>query len=141
MIYAHKYNSLLLCSEVLYFCIRLLTVLVLFVFGASLLFSLALGNAFSAEPFNGLGVEFSGMRLRKEYDSSSNSISSSISSISRTSSESEHAMVVGAGDLEADADSLTCRQSGLSSNDQFENDGRRKVLFMSFVITFIWTTE
>ncbi|WOL08835.1 mediator of RNA polymerase II transcription subunit 13 isoform X1 [Canna indica] len=88
---------------------------------------LALGNAFSAEPFNGLGLEFSGIRSQKQYNSSSNSISSSISSISRTSSESDHAMVAGSGDLEADADSLTCRQSGLSSNDQFENDGHRKV--------------
>ncbi|XP_018684609.1 mediator of RNA polymerase II transcription subunit 13 isoform X1 [Musa acuminata AAA Group] len=88
---------------------------------------LALGDAFISDPFNGLGVEFNGMRLQKQYNSSSNSISSSISSISRTSSESEHATAVGAGDLEADADSLTCRQSGLSSNDQFENDGPRKV--------------
>ncbi|KAJ8471301.1 hypothetical protein OPV22_025644 [Ensete ventricosum] len=88
---------------------------------------LALGDAFISDPFHGLGVEFNGMRLQKQYNSSSNSISSSISSISRTSSESEHATAVGAGDLEADADSLTCRQSGLSSNDQFENDGPRKV--------------
>ncbi|URE18793.1 Mediator complex subunit 13 C-terminal [Musa troglodytarum] len=88
---------------------------------------LALGDAFISDPFSGLGVEFNGMRLQKQYISSSNSISSSISSISRTSSESEHATAVGAGDLEADADSLTCRQSGLSSNDQFENDGPRKV--------------
>lgn len=36
-------------------------------------------------------------------------------------------MAVGDGDLEADADSVTCRQSGLSTNDQIENDGHRKV--------------
>lgn len=101
-----------------------------------LLPSLALGDAFISDPFNGLGVEFNGMRLQKQYNSSSNSISSSISSISRTSSESEHATAVGAGDLEADADSLTCRQSGLSSNDQFENDGPRKVLLMPFGFLF-----
>ncbi|XP_042437383.1 mediator of RNA polymerase II transcription subunit 13-like [Zingiber officinale] len=87
---------------------------------------LAIGNASNAEPFSGLGVEFSHLAQQKQYNSSSNSITSSISSISRTSSESGHAMAVGDGDLEADADSVTCRQSGLSTNDQIENDGHRK---------------
>lgn len=38
-------------------------------------------------------------------------------------------MNTGAGDLEADADSLTCVQSGLSSADQLNSDGRRLVCF------------
>lgn len=36
-------------------------------------------------------------------------------------------MTTGAGDLDADADSLTCGQSGLSSADQLNNDGLRLV--------------
>lgn len=87
----------------------------------------AFGNTCDSGPLDGLGVEFNGTRLQKQYNSSSNSITSSISSVSSTSSESDYAIGAGAGDLEADADSLTCRQSGLSSNDQFENDGRKMV--------------
>ncbi|XP_008807938.3 mediator of RNA polymerase II transcription subunit 13 isoform X1 [Phoenix dactylifera] len=87
----------------------------------------AFGNTCCSGPLDGLGGEFSGMRLQKQYNSSSNSITSSISSVSSTSSDSEYAVAAGAGDLEADADSLTCRHSGLSSNDQFENDGRKMV--------------
>lgn len=58
------------------------------------------------------------------YNSSSNSNSSSISS---SSSDSVHKSNIGPNELEADADSLTCRQSGLSSNDLLENDGRKLV--------------
>lgn len=59
--------------------------------------------------------------------SSSNSNSSSISSVSSTSSDSDYHMTPEAGDLEADADSLTCRQSGLSSNNQLEIDDHKQV--------------
>lgn len=63
-------------------------------------------------------------QIRGEHDfkSSSNSNSSSISS---TSSDSDHKMASGVGELEADADSLTCRHSGLSSNDNFPSDGSK----------------
>ncbi|EOY08936.1 RNA polymerase II transcription mediators isoform 1 [Theobroma cacao] len=63
-------------------------------------------------------VEFSGIHTQHCYNSSSNSNNSSISSISSSSSDS---VTTGARDLEADADS-SCRQSGLSSNDQMEID-------------------
>lgn len=56
------------------------------------------------------------------YNSSSNSNSSSISTISSSSSDSDYKMTTGVSELEADADSLNCRQSGLSSNNQLEND-------------------
>lgn len=36
-------------------------------------------------------------------------------------------MTTGAEDLDADADSLMCGQSGLSSVDQLNNDGLRSV--------------
>lgn len=64
--------------------------------------------------------------MQRKNNSSSNSNSSSISSISSTSSESDND-ILGANDLEADADSLTCKQSGLASTDQFENDGHKMV--------------
>ncbi|XP_022742106.1 mediator of RNA polymerase II transcription subunit 13 isoform X2 [Durio zibethinus] len=63
-------------------------------------------------------VEFSGVHTKHGFNSSSNSNDSSISSVSSSSSES---VTTGAHDLEADADS-SCRQSGLSSNDQMETD-------------------
>lgn len=66
-----------------------------------------------------------GIRSEQEYHSSSNSISSSISSISGTSSDSDCQMAAGVGELEADADSLTSRQSGLSSYDQLPNNGSK----------------
>ncbi|KAM7523061.1 hypothetical protein LguiA_012963 [Lonicera macranthoides] len=73
---------------------------------------------------DGSWLEPSSIRSQHGYhNSSSNSNSSSISSIS-TSSDSDYKMNTGGtGDLEADADSLTCRQSGLSSADQFHNGG------------------
>lgn len=55
-------------------------------------------------------VEPNGARTQRGYNSSSNSNSSSISSISSSSGDSDY-MITAAGDLEADADSLTCRQS------------------------------
>ncbi|XP_009596814.1 mediator of RNA polymerase II transcription subunit 13-like isoform X1 [Nicotiana tomentosiformis] len=61
------------------------------------------------------------MRSNRQYNSSSNSNSSSVSSVSTSSSDSDY-KTSGAGDLEADADSLMCRPSGLSSVDQSRND-------------------
>ncbi|KAK8938453.1 Mediator of RNA polymerase II transcription subunit 13 [Platanthera zijinensis] len=74
-----------------------------------------------------LGIDFSGADLKRKYNSSSNSTYSSTSSTDSTSTGSEHADGTVTGDLEADADSLASRQSGLSSNDQFDNDGKKLV--------------
>ncbi|XP_020677957.1 mediator of RNA polymerase II transcription subunit 13 isoform X1 [Dendrobium catenatum] len=74
------------------------------------------------------GIDFSGTGLKRKHNSSSNNSScSSTSSTGSTSSGSDHAAGIVTGDLEADADSLTSRQSGLSSNDQFDNDGKKMV--------------
>ncbi|KAL9455446.1 hypothetical protein AB3S75_010799 [Citrus x aurantiifolia] len=78
------------------------------------------GNMDSLE---GSWIETNGILAQRGYNSSSNSNNSSISSISGSSSDSDYQMNARTGDLEADADSLTCRQSGLSSNDQLENEG------------------
>ncbi|CAM8916712.1 unnamed protein product [Rhodiola kirilowii] len=51
-------------------------------------------------------------------DSSNNSNDSSISSLSYSSSDTDHKMGTDAGDLEADADSLTGSQYGLSTKDR-----------------------
>lgn len=69
----------------------------------------------------GSWTEINGIHAKHGYNSSSNSNSSSISTISSSSSDSDHKMATGAGELEGDADSLTCRQSGLSSNHLLEN--------------------
>ncbi|KAJ6702761.1 hypothetical protein OIU85_028791, partial [Salix viminalis] len=74
----------------------------------------------------GSWIESNGLRMQHSFNSSSNSNSSSISSISSGSSDSDYKMTT--SELEADADSLSCRQSGLSSNDQMENDGLKLVL-------------
>ncbi|KAL5834084.1 hypothetical protein ACOSQ3_017758 [Xanthoceras sorbifolium] len=78
------------------------------------------GNIDSME---GSWMESNRGHTQRGYDSSSNSNSSSISSISGSSSDSDYKITT--GDLEADADSQTCRQSGLSSNDQLESDGHK----------------
>ena len=79
-------------------------------------------------------VESRGIYTQHGYNSSSNSNNSSISSISSSSSDS---VTTGARDLEADADS-SCRQSGLSSNDQMETDCLKLVHFyLLFVATFV----
>ncbi|KAK6159438.1 hypothetical protein DH2020_006752 [Rehmannia glutinosa] len=70
----------------------------------------------------GSSLEPSGTRSQHGYRSSSNSNSSSNCSISSSSSDSDQ-KTLGAGDLEADADSLMSRQSGLSSLGQMQNDG------------------
>ncbi|XP_047153957.1 mediator of RNA polymerase II transcription subunit 13 [Vigna umbellata] len=67
-------------------------------------------------------TEINGARTQNSYDSSSNSNSSSISSLSASSSDSDH-KTTGPSELEADADSLTCRQSMVSSADQLDSDG------------------
>ncbi|KAK7331485.1 hypothetical protein VNO77_25710 [Canavalia gladiata] len=66
--------------------------------------------------------EINGTRTQNSYDSSSNSNSSSISTLSASSSDSDY-KTTGPSELEADADSLTCRQSMVSSGDQLESDG------------------
>lgn len=77
-------------------------------------------------------------RSQHGYNSSSNSNSSSISSISSSSSDSDYKMTMGVSELEADADSLNCRQSGLSSNDQLENDCPKLVLICLYhKITYV----
>ncbi|QCE13020.1 mediator of RNA polymerase II transcription subunit 13 [Vigna unguiculata] len=67
-------------------------------------------------------IEINGARMQNSYDSSSNSNSSSISSLSASSSDSDY-KTTGPSELEADADSLTCRQSMVSSADQLDSDG------------------
>ncbi|KAK4266691.1 hypothetical protein QN277_027573 [Acacia crassicarpa] len=69
-----------------------------------------------------LWTESNGNCMQHGYDSSSNSNSSSISSLSASSSDSD-LKTAGPSELEADADSLTCRQSVVSSGDQWESDG------------------
>ncbi|KAI4317451.1 hypothetical protein L6164_025318 [Bauhinia variegata] len=77
------------------------------------------GNVdFAEDPW----TETNGTRTQHGCDSSSNSNSSSISSLSASSSDSDF-KTTGPSELEADADSLTCRQSVISSGDQLEIDG------------------
>ncbi|XP_022860473.1 mediator of RNA polymerase II transcription subunit 13 isoform X3 [Olea europaea var. sylvestris] len=80
------------------------------------------GSDGKADSKDGSSLEPSGTHSQHGYRSSSNSNSSSICSVSSSSTDSDN-KVSGAGDLEADADSLMCRQSGLSSIDQSLNDG------------------
>ncbi|XP_050879471.1 mediator of RNA polymerase II transcription subunit 13 isoform X3 [Lathyrus oleraceus] len=67
-------------------------------------------------------TEYNGSRTQNGYDSSSNSNSSSISSLSASSSDSDY-KTTGPSELEADADSLACRQSMISSVDRLGSDG------------------
>ncbi|CAI9108175.1 OLC1v1007721C1 [Oldenlandia corymbosa var. corymbosa] len=69
----------------------------------------------------GSRLDMNGFRSHHGYHSSSNSNNSSISSISGSSSDSDY-KTSGVADLDADADSLTCQHSGLSSIDQLHND-------------------
>ncbi|KAJ6837568.1 mediator of RNA polymerase II transcription subunit 13 [Iris pallida] len=87
---------------------------------------LAFGSTCDGDFLDGIAVEFDGKRFQRLYNSCTNSNSSSISSINSTSSDDDPAMT-GAGDLEADADSLSYEKSGLPSNAHFENDGRKLV--------------
>ncbi|KAK7265984.1 hypothetical protein RIF29_18621 [Crotalaria pallida] len=85
----------------------------------SLSFIHSVGNVDSAEdPW----TEINGTRTQNSYDSSSNSNSSSISSLSASSSDSDY-KTTGPSELEADADSFTCRQPVVSSGDQLQSDG------------------
>ncbi|KAJ4977034.1 hypothetical protein NE237_002140 [Protea cynaroides] len=95
-------------------------------FGSSF-FMECLGTAGKIESIEGPWSESNGIRSLHSYNSSSNSNSSSLSSLSSTSSESDYRTTMGTGDLEADADSLTCKQSDLSSIDQFHSDGQKLV--------------
>lgn len=70
--------------------------------------------------------ESDGISLKHGLNSSSNSNDSSISSISSISSDSDCRAKATSGDLEADADSLTGRQSGLSSVDPMETNGLKQ---------------
>lgn len=82
------------------------------------------------EPINDVLVE-SAARTQQRYNSSSNSNGSSLSSISSTSSGSENLGAIGTRDLEADADSVACRQSGLSRNEHIDNNDRKMVILAS----------
>lgn len=86
------------------------------------------GNIDSME---GSWTESNKLHTQHGYDSSSNSNSSSISSISGSSSDSDYKMMN--SELEADADSLTCRQSGLSSNEQLGSDVHKSVLNFVYI--------
>lgn len=68
-------------------------------------------------------AEYNGSRTQNSYDSSSNSNSSSISSLSASSSDSDY-KTTGPSELEADADSLACRQSMISSADRLGSDAK-----------------
>ncbi|XP_077214346.1 RNA polymerase II transcription mediator isoform X2 [Tasmannia lanceolata] len=85
------------------------------------------GSTSNMESLVGPWIESNGIRPHHSHNSSNNGNSSSISSISSTSSDSEYGMAMGPGDLDADADSVACGQSGLSTNDQFGNDGHKMV--------------
>ncbi|CAA6663353.1 unnamed protein product [Spirodela intermedia] len=94
--------------------------------------SLELESAAMVEPISGVMVESASMSngaamVQQRYNSSSNSNGSSLSSISSTSSGSENVAAVGTRDLEADADSVACRQSGLSRNEHVDNNDRKMV--------------
>ena len=65
--------------------------------------------------------------LQRGLNSSSNSNNSSISSLSGSSSDSDCRTKATSGDLEADADSLIGRQSGLSSVGAMETTGVKQV--------------
>lgn len=93
-------------------------------------------SASNMDCMEGSTAEINGIHTKHGYNSSSNSNTSSIGSISSSSSDSDHKMTAGARELEADADSLTCRQSGLSSNDQSENDCTKMVLHYPKINSF-----
>lgn len=87
-------------------------------FGSSFFVNCANGKADSRD---GSQLESNELRAQHGYHSSSNSNNSSNSSMTSSSSDSDYD-ACGGGDLEADADSFACRQSGLSSTDQSKSD-------------------
>ncbi|KAG2251525.1 hypothetical protein Bca52824_081661 [Brassica carinata] len=72
------------------------------------------------------GNKNDGFYEKNGYNSSGSSRNSSISSTSSASSGSGWRMTSRTGDLDADADSLTCRQSGLTSNDDRPKSGSKR---------------
>ncbi|KAH9604005.1 hypothetical protein KSS87_023608 [Heliosperma pusillum] len=72
--------------------------------------------------------ESDGIYSRRGFNSSSNSNTSSVSSICSSSSDSDCITKATFGDLEADADSLNGRQSGLSSFTSMETNGPKQGL-------------
>ncbi|XP_074292645.1 mediator of RNA polymerase II transcription subunit 13 [Silene latifolia] len=72
--------------------------------------------------------ESDGIYSRHGFNSSSNSNTSSVSSICSSSSDSDCITKATFGDLEADADSLNGRQSGLSSFTSMETNGPKQGL-------------
>jgi mediator of RNA polymerase II transcription subunit 13 len=80
------------------------------------------------DPWN----EYNGSRTQNSYDSSSNSNNSSISSLSASSSDSDY-KITGPSELEADADSLACRQSMMASADRLGSDGPKLVCCYLFL--------
>jgi mediator of RNA polymerase II transcription subunit 13 len=63
----------------------------------------------------GLGVNSNYLRLRRKKNKC-NSMASSVSSVSSTSDGSQRAVAT-EGDIVADADSMSCRQSDMPSNN------------------------
>ncbi|RID62473.1 hypothetical protein BRARA_E01544, partial [Brassica rapa] len=72
------------------------------------------------------GNKSDGFYEKNGYNSSGSSRNSSISSTSSASSGSGWRMASRTGDLDADADSLTCRQSGLTCNDDRPKSGSKR---------------
>ncbi|CAH8358840.1 unnamed protein product [Eruca vesicaria subsp. sativa] len=72
------------------------------------------------------GNKSDGSYGKNGYNSSGSSRNSSISSTSSASSGSGWRMTSRTGDLDADADSLTCRQSGLTCNDDHPKSGSKR---------------
>ncbi|XP_071701408.1 mediator of RNA polymerase II transcription subunit 13 isoform X2 [Rutidosis leptorrhynchoides] len=82
-------------------------------------------SSFSMQGDNGMIMDGSwhDMRSQHGYNSSGNSNSSSNSST--TSSDSDYRMIGDVDNLEADADSLSCIKSGVTSADQMRIDGAK----------------
>ncbi|GAB4835105.1 hypothetical protein Ancab_000013 [Ancistrocladus abbreviatus] len=78
------------------------------------------------DAMGGSCTEPNGIRSQHGDNSSSNSNNSSISSINSSSSESDSKVKTTASELEADADSISCRQSGLSSVDPTQRNGSKQ---------------
>ena len=91
--------------------------------------SLGFESAAFVELMNDVSVE-SVLKPHQRYYSSSNSYSSSLSSISSTSSGSENVTAIRTHDLEADADSVTSTQSGLSRHEHIDSNPRKMVCWV-----------
>lgn len=104
-----------------------LIVLRIYLFDYILKFYGNFGLVFCSDTFGTMDGSWhdSDMQAQLGYNSSGNSNSSSISTSS--SSDSDYRMTGETGDLEADADSLSCMKSGLTSADQMHIDGSKMV--------------